>query len=39
MNFRLEMKGKQHPTNSKQARRNRQSAMVALPLPQASGIQ
>jgi len=33
----LEIKDKQHPTNSKQVRRTRQSAMVALPSSQASG--
>jgi hypothetical protein len=39
MNTSLRIKEKQHPINSKQARRNRQSAMVALLLSQASGIQ
>lgn len=37
-NFRLKIKDKLHPTNSKLALRTRQSAMGALPLLQASGI-
>jgi hypothetical protein len=38
-NFTLKIKDKQHPTSSKQVRRTRQLAMVALPSSQASGIQ